>query len=100
LRAQCFFKDGQDHFGGRQSCEFEYASCDDLEPQQCGGGEGDLWGVFENDIIKDKLYCSPSSWRECKTQETCESAGECHGGLRKHYCVNDENGVHTCGVRR
>ena len=95
----CFFKD-PNHFGGPSNCDFEYASCENMEATQCGGGAGDLWGDYKDNIIKDKLFCAPSSWRECKTEESCESAGECNGGLRKHYCYQNDKQEHVCSVRR
>ena len=84
-------------FGGPSQCSHTYASCEVSEKAQCGGDTG---LEFANPVIEKKLMCKVSAWSKCKTEQDCMGAGECHGGVRKHYCIYDEeNNKHNCGAR-
>ncbi|GMH61172.1 hypothetical protein TrLO_g221 [Triparma laevis f. longispina] len=61
--------------GSPEGCEHTYSRCENMEPEQCGGGEAD--GVFDNDITKEILFCRSTKWAECRSEEDCVSKGFC-----------------------
>jgi hypothetical protein len=88
---------------GRSECAYEYVNCEDLPSSSCADPKSPKYAgaaLMFKDMSK-KMICRISARMQCKSQEECSKAGECHGGLRKEYCystqsVGGTNWEHEC----
>ncbi|GMH83501.1 hypothetical protein TrVE_jg5558 [Triparma verrucosa] len=58
-----------------ERCSYIYSQCSKMDYEQCGGGSAN--GEFDNVVTKDVLYCRPTKWAECKSEEDCVAQGFC-----------------------
>ena len=74
------------------SCDCEgcvFSECGKMEAEQCG-----LSGEWMDTVSRHYLFCGVDPWGECRTEQECEEAGSCSGGLDNWFCYEGE-----CGFR-
>ena len=66
-----------------------FSECNKMEAEQCG-----LDGEWMDTVSRHYLFCGVDPWSECRTEQECEEAGYCDGGLHNWFCYEGE-----CGYR-